>query len=218
MWHYVRLSPNSSIDHADYPRKSREPFSISCARIRAIAFLRRTTTRSWTTLRQILRRLLSWWLYSMVARPIPTRSRAFWSWSYRPSRESRDTVEWWGAREAFELFVSDAVLAEARLGDPAAAARRLAAAQPLTVLAATGDAQHLANALLAAATMPRKAAIDAVHVAIAAVNGMDFLLTWNCAHIANAVMRPRIESVCRSVGFEPPTICTPEELQPEEEP
>ncbi len=66
--------------------------------------------------------------------------------------------------------------------------------------------------------MPRKAAIDAVHVAIAAVNGMDFLLTWNCAHIANAVMRPRIESVCRSVGFEPPTICTPEELQPEEEP
>jgi hypothetical protein len=147
--------------------------------------------------------------------------------SYLTALPSRDvvhaahqqvTVEWWGAREAFELFVSDAVLAEARLGDPAAAARRLAAAQSLTVLAATGDAQHLANALLAAATMPRKAAIDAVHVAIAAVNGMDFLLTWNCAHIANAAMRPRIESVCRSVGFEPPTICTPEELQPEEEP
>lgn len=147
--------------------------------------------------------------------------------SYLTALPSRDlvraahqqvTVEWWSAREGFELFVSDAVLAEARVGDPAAAARRLAAAQSLSVLAATGDAQHLADALLAAATMPRKAAIDAVHVAIAAVNGMDFLLTWNCAHIANAVMRPRIESVCRSVGFEPPTICTPEELQLEEEP
>ena len=146
--------------------------------------------------------------------------------SYLTALPSRDlvraahqqvTVEWWGAREAFELFVSDAVLAEARLGDPVAAARRIAAARSLTVLAATDDAQRLADALLVAATMPRKAAIDAVHVAIAAVNGMDFLLMWNCAHIANAAMRPRIESVCRSVGFEPPTICTPEELQPEEQ-
>jgi hypothetical protein len=128
------------------------------------------------------------------------------------------TLEWWAIRDAFELFVSDAVLAEARLGDQGAAARRLAAAQPLSVLAATDDAQHLANALLVAAAMPRKAAIDAVHVAIAAVNGMDFLLTWNCAHIANAAMRHRIESVCRNAGFEPPIICTPEELQPEEEP
>jgi hypothetical protein len=147
--------------------------------------------------------------------------------SYLTALPSRDlvraahqqvTTEWWAVRDAFELFVSDAVLAEARLGDPAAAARRLAAAQPLAILAATDDAQDLAGALLAAAAMPRKAAIDAVHVAIAAVNGMDFLLTWNCTHIANAVMRPRIETVCRSAGFEPPTICTPEELQTEEEP
>ncbi len=62
------------------------------------------------------------------------------------------------------------------------------------------------------------AARDAVHVSIATVHGMDFLLTWNCTHIANAVMRPKIEKVCRSAGFEPPTICTPEELQLEESP
>jgi hypothetical protein len=127
------------------------------------------------------------------------------------------TTEWWAARAEFELFVSDAVLAEARMGDAEAAARRLAAADGLQVLAATDAAEEIAEALLSAAAMPRKAAIDAVHVAIATVNGMDYLLTWNCAHIANAVMRPRIEAVCRDAGYEPPTICTPEELQLEED-
>lgn len=60
--------------------------------------------------------------------------------------------------------------------------------------------------------MPPKAEIDALHIAVAAVNGIDYLLTWNCAHIANAVMRPRIEQACRENGFEPPVICTPPEL------
>lgn len=64
--------------------------------------------------------------------------------------------------------------------------------------------------------MPRKAAIDAVHVAMATVHGVDFLLTWNCTHIANAVTRPLIEAVCRSNGFQPPVICTPEELMHQE--
>jgi len=126
------------------------------------------------------------------------------------------TSEWWAEREAFELFVSDAVLAEVRMGDPAAAARRLAAIDGVTILAATDDARALAEALLAASAMPAKAAVDAVHVAVAALNGMEFLLTWNCAHIANALMRPRIEEVCRDAGFEPPTICTPEELRAKE--
>ena len=97
--------------------------------------------------------------------------------------------------------------------DAEAAARRLAAIVGIEVLAATGEARALAEALLVAAAMPRKAAVDAAHVAIAALNGMEFLVTWNCAHIANAVMRPRIEQVCRNAGFEPPTICTPDELR-----
>lgn len=50
------------------------------------------------------------------------------------------------------------------------------------------------------------------HIAVAAVNGMDYLLTWNCTHIANAALRPRIEEVCFQQGFEPPIICTPQEL------
>lgn len=146
--------------------------------------------------------------------------------SYLTSWRSRDliqaahqevTIEWWAGRERFELFVSDAVLMEAGRGDPEAARRRLAAAEGLTALAATEEAQALASALLRAAAMPAKAAVDAAHVAIATVHGMNFLLTWNCAHIANATMREVIEDVCRREGFRAPIICTPEELAPQED-
>ena len=145
--------------------------------------------------------------------------------SYLTALPSRDlvraahqqvTVEWWAKRDDFSLFISEAVLAEARRGDPAAAARRLDAAGGLDVLAAVREAQCLASELLRAAALPAKAAIDAVHVALATVHGMDFLLTWNCAHIANAIMRPRIESVCEANGFRAPVICTPEELVEQE--
>lgn len=141
--------------------------------------------------------------------------------SYLTSLPSRDLVqaahqritsEWWERRERFELFVSDAVLAEAGRGDQAAAGRRLAAAAGLVALTAPAEARALASALLKAAAMPPKAAMDAAHVAIATVHGMNFLLTWNCTHIANAVMRERIEDACRRAGFKPPVICTPEEL------
>jgi hypothetical protein len=127
------------------------------------------------------------------------------------------TTEWWARRDAFELFVSDAVIEEMRLGDEAAARRRLGAADGIARLATTLEAQALAKALLREAALPTKAAIDAVHVAVATVSGMNYLLTWNCTHIANAVTRPRIETVCRNNGFDPPTICTPEELQLKED-
>jgi hypothetical protein len=146
--------------------------------------------------------------------------------SYLTARPSRDlvqaahqqlTIEWWTRRDRFELVVSEAVLAEASRGDPAAAARRIAVAEGLPVLSATIEAQTVARRLLDAAAMPRKAAIDAAHVAIAAVHDVNFLLTWNCAHLANAVMRDHIEAVCRESGFRPPIICTPEQLAFEEE-
>jgi hypothetical protein len=146
--------------------------------------------------------------------------------SYLTALPSRDlvraahqqiTMEWWARREQFELFVSEAVLTEIRKGDPAAAVRRIAAAEGLQVLSATIQAQTLAAALLQDVAIPRKAAVDAAHIAIAAVHGLDFLMTWNCAHIANAVMRPKIEQVCRRAGFVPPVICTPEELAIQEE-
>jgi len=73
-------------------------------------------------------------------------------------------------------------------------------------------AEALAENLVRAGSLPRTAAVDAVHIAVAVVNGMDYLLTWNCTHIANASTRPRIEQACRSHGYEPPVLCTPEEL------
>lgn len=157
--------------------------------------------------------------------PPPARPRVYLETtvvSYLTALPSRDVVrvahqqitsEWWAGRDAFELFVSEAVLSEVRRGDADAAARRVDATAGLQVLTTTPAAEQLAASLLSAAALPSKAAIDALHVAVAAVHGMHFLLTWNCAHIANAAMRPRIEAVCRAAGFEPPIICTPEELQ-----
>jgi len=147
--------------------------------------------------------------------------------SYLTALPSRDlvraahqqvTLEWWGRRERFELYASTAVVGEAQRGDSLAAARRLAAAQGIPLLEASEEARVLAAGLLTAAAMPQKAAIDAAHVAIAAVHGIDFLLTWNCTHIANAAMRPKIEAVCRRAGLTPPIICTPEELGGLEDP
>jgi hypothetical protein len=70
----------------------------------------------------------------------------------------------------------------------------------------------LADALLAGVPLPEKATIDAFHISVAAVNGVEYLLTWNCKHIANPALRPRIERICRDMGYEPPAICTPPEL------
>jgi hypothetical protein len=76
----------------------------------------------------------------------------------------------------------------------------------------TQEATQLARALVNQVPLPERAAVDALHVAIATVHGMDYLLTWNCTHIANATLREPIESVCRASGYEPPAICTPVEL------
>jgi len=141
--------------------------------------------------------------------------------SYLTALPSRDLVraahqqvtnEWWQRRQRFDLFISEAVLQEAAAGDSAAAARRLAALQAIPVLTLTPQVTTLAGALLDAGAVPPQAAVDAVHIAVAAANGINFLLTWNCAHIANAATRSKIESTCRSLGLVPPVICTPEEL------
>jgi hypothetical protein len=145
--------------------------------------------------------------------------------SYLTAYPSRDvvvagqqqvTLEWWGSRSRFDLYVSDAVIAEASRGDPDAAARRLDVLSGIPLLEATPDAEVLANKILQTATMPPKAAVDAAHVAIATVHGLDFLLTWNCTHIANAANRSKIEKVCRALGYQVPIICTPFELLEEE--
>ncbi|MGA1354482.1 MAG: type II toxin-antitoxin system VapC family toxin [Candidatus Limnocylindrus sp.] len=142
--------------------------------------------------------------------------------SYLVSRSSRDvitaahqqlTTEWWsGARGAFQVFISEIVIQEASLGDPTSAAARLAAVEGLPLLRLTDSARLLAKDLIGSKVIPQSAAVDALHVALAADSGMEFLLTWNCKHIANARMRLLIERFLRSRGYDPPMLCTPEEL------
>jgi predicted nucleic acid-binding protein len=142
--------------------------------------------------------------------------------SYLTARVSRDlivaghqqmTEEWWSVqRNRFELWASELVVEEASAGDASAAAERLKVLNTIEMLDITEEAGFLATALIERCSLPAKASADALHIAIAAVHNVDYLLTWNCKHIANAEMRPVIESVCRNMGFTPPILCTPEEL------
>ena len=104
------------------------------------------------------------------------------------------------------------VVQEAGAGDPNEAAKRLAAIEGIPQLELNEECRRLARRLLEGHAVPREAAEDALHIAASAVHGMDYLVTWNCAHIANAQRRDAIEVVCREGGYEPPVICTPEEL------
>jgi len=141
--------------------------------------------------------------------------------SYLTAWPSRDLVraahqqitrEWWARRDVFELYSSRLVLQECQAGDTKAASERLVALTGIPLLEQTPDVAVLAEALMREVPLPGRAAADAIHIAIATVHGVHYLVTWNCTHIANATLRPQIESVCRWVGFEPPLICTPEEL------
>ena len=143
--------------------------------------------------------------------------------SYLVARPNRDiivaahqqlTVDWWdNQRHQYDLFVSQIVLDEARAGDPLVAGKRVAALQNLSSLEINEVVIQLAEHLVKSHAVQMKAAQDALHIAVACVNGMDYLLTWNCKHIANAKMRSKIDQVCREAGFIPPIICTPEELE-----
>lgn len=145
--------------------------------------------------------------------------------SYLTSRRSRDPIvaghqrvtrEWWEKRrDAFQLYISQLVVDEASAGDTVAAGERLKALQDLPVLDITPEVAELASGILASGKIPRKAATDAAHIAIAAVHGMDFLVTWNCVHIANAANAKALAFICREHGYECPVICTPEELMGE---
>ena|SRR5438045_3783698 len=125
----------------------------------------------------------------------------------------KQTHEWWDTQgPQFNLHTSGVVVLEASAGDPPVAADRLAVLKRLPLLQSPPSAASLAVALVGGGPIPAKASRDALHVAIAAVNAMDYLLTWNCTHLANAYLRARIEEVCSRAGFRAPIICTPEEL------
>lgn len=122
------------------------------------------------------------------------------------------TAAWWTVRGRYSLYVSELVLQEAAAGDVNAATRRLAAIDRLPSLQLTDEAIDLAGKIMQATRLPKKANADALHIALAAAHGMDYLISWNCRHIANVLLRGKIEGACRVVGLEPPAICTPEEI------
>lgn len=142
--------------------------------------------------------------------------------SYLTSRPSRDIVvaghqqvtrDWWDTqRERFHLVVSELVIQEAGAGNAEAAAARLRVLEELESLEISEDALSLATALVDDGPVPKKAIADALHIGIAVTNGVEYLLTWNHKHLANAAIRSSIEDICRRNGYEPSTICTPEEL------
>ena len=142
--------------------------------------------------------------------------------SYLTARPSRDLVatahqqvtrDWWeGQRARFEVFISPLVEQEARRGDPAAAQRRVEVLRGLAMLEVVEEAYDLAAALISQGALPPAAEDDATHIALAAVHGIDYLLTWNCRHIDNAETKPVVRAICATRGYACPEICTPEEL------
>ncbi|MEX0717644.1 MAG: type II toxin-antitoxin system VapC family toxin [Planctomycetaceae bacterium] len=145
--------------------------------------------------------------------------------SYLVARPSRDllvaahqqvTQDWWANRRSgFECSVSQVVIDEASVGDPGEVQKRLAITGSFAALEITEEAEALAEAILAAGMLPPHAVRDAAHVAVAAVHGIEYLLTWNCKHLANAQITRRIAVVCEKLGHRMPIICTPEELMGE---
>jgi len=130
----------------------------------------------------------------------------------RLSADQAATVDWWeNGRGSFDIFISAVVLREIGRGEPEMAEKRQAIVEGLPILDLTNEAEMLAEKLLRD-LLPKNAAEDAAHIAIAAAHSMDFLLTWNCRHINNRYTIRRIEKCCAEVGMPCPVIATPAEL------
>jgi predicted nucleic acid-binding protein len=145
--------------------------------------------------------------------------------SYLVARPSRDllvaghkqtTQDWWAnRRREFECYISQVVIDEIAVGDPTEIQKRMAVTSDLPVLEVTEDAEVLTQTILSSGAIPPRAVRDAAHIAVAATHDIDYLLTWNCKHLANAQIMRRISWVCESLGQRMPIICTPEELMGE---
>lgn len=147
--------------------------------------------------------------------------------SYLTARPSRDlraaawqqiTTQWWTTeRSKYELVTSELVVAEASVGDRQAANSRLEVLANIAGLPVDEEARILAAQLVERGGVPPEAEIDALHIAVACVHEVDYLLTWNCRHINNAATKPLVRSICVTVGYSCPEICTPLELLAEEQ-
>lgn len=145
--------------------------------------------------------------------------------SYLTARQSRDVIvaghqqttrDWWKTcHERFELFASTLVLQEASKGDPEAAQERLRVLSSITLLDVRENAEGLAQNLINSGAIPEEAVEDALHIAIAVTNRIEYLVTWNYRHIANATRQQLIAEICQKSGYQPTFICTPEQLMEE---
>jgi len=123
------------------------------------------------------------------------------------------TKDWWEfRRKAFILYTSEAVLEEVARGDVEIAAKRIAIVRNFPLLALNKAVQVLATQFLTRSNLPPKAKVDAIHIAAATVHGMDYLLTWNCKHIANAQIQGKLAEISLDSGYVLPILCTPNEL------
>ena len=142
--------------------------------------------------------------------------------SYFTVRLSRDIIvlahqeitrQWWEkAIQQFEIYISEPVMEEISTGDLEAVKRRLEKVDTFKRLELNVSVEKMAQVYVDRLKIPKKSALDAVHLAAASIHNMDYLVTWNCRYIANAVMRSQIEAACRNAGYAPAIICTPDEL------
>jgi hypothetical protein len=128
-------------------------------------------------------------------------------------RNQQLTHAWWNTqRERYSLYTSTAVTGEAAGGDPEMALRRMEFLASIPLLIERVDVRRLTKLLLQRVPLPARAETDAAHIAFSAVYGMAYRLTWNCKHIANPRLVPRIARICAAWGAEAPILCTPEEM------
>jgi hypothetical protein len=144
---------------------------------------------------------------------IPSYLTARMSRNLETARRQRITRIWWETyRARYSLCISERVLLEARAGDPDAAHERENALLGVEALNPTEQSEALVTRLLGNGLLPRKARADAEHIAIAAASSVQFLLTWNCRHLANLTIHRAVVRICEAHGFRCPDICTPEKL------
>ncbi|MEN6450490.1 MAG: type II toxin-antitoxin system VapC family toxin [Thermoguttaceae bacterium] len=142
--------------------------------------------------------------------------------SYFTARPSRDMVAaarqeatrelWPRLISDYESYVSVLVREEACRGDSAQATARLRAIESLPMLDTDEAARALAIQIIQGQGIPEEYPEDALHIALAAVNGIDVLITWNFAHLNNPFTRMMVRQIVENAGYRCPEVCSPDEL------
>ena len=128
------------------------------------------------------------------------------------ARQNLTRIWWDQHRSEFDLYCSQTVLDECSEGDAEMAGMRLDLLEGIPLLELTDDVVSIAQMLLNKQIIPAKAADDAIHIAVASVHRIDYLVTWNCKHLANPRNWRRISDCVAEFGFRATVICTPEDL------